>query len=161
MWRLLGMVRAVLLSHQGWIFISTCLPGSPALGPDLSWELSHLSLGRMDLRWSEGQQVLLSLLTSGWAELQKDFLCLYHSRALPTTPQCSLHSCRQAVEVDHQVHRAVTAASQASESCKKALEQVLKAPAGACGLCSHSTVVLMGAQRGSVTSHVISKWQIV
>lgn len=156
------MVRAVLLSHQGWIFISTCLPGSPALGPDLSWELSHLSLGRMDLRWSEGQQGPF-VFTNKWVSRTPEGLPVpeYHSRPLPTTPQCSLHSCRQAVEVDRQVHRAVTAASQASESCKKVLEQVLKAPAGACGLCSHSTVVLMGAQRGSVTSHLISKWQIV
>ena len=137
----------MLLSHQGWFFISACLPGSSALGPDLSRELSHLSLGGMDLRWSEGQQGPFVFTNNEWASRAPEGLPVpeYRSRPLPTTPQCPLHSCRQAVEVDHQIHRAVTAASQASESCKKVLEEVLEAPAGARGLCPHSTVVLLGA----------------
>lgn len=53
MWRLLGLVSSMLLSHQS-VFSSARSSGAADLGPHLTWEPTHPSLSGVDLGWSEG-----------------------------------------------------------------------------------------------------------
>ena len=124
--------QAVCFLAISQFFSSSRSSGAADLGPHLTWEPTHPSLSGMDLGWSEGLLDPFVFANNRWVTSAPEGPPVpgYHLCPLPM----SSSQLQTSIEVGHQAHRAVRASSLASESCKKALEQIFQGPAGARGL---------------------------
>lgn len=116
-------------------------------------ELNHLrSLFGIDMGWSGGQVDPFIFPDNGSVSSSRRTTCAWVPSlsfvCYTSVSSLQVQTSSKSWPPGSQAH---TATSQASESCKNVLEQILQVPkgacsplgAGACVFCSHSTVVLM------------------